>query len=135
MEDEGDIKVEADQFEALGNNLDTDGDIDWPDENKVFLLTENQSDKDHVVAAADADPLGPEASHYRQVGTEMKNGRCPRETFEVPLFLFSFIPLFLYSFIPGTGDLDPTPKILAPVTGIWIRPRLKKQENNILKTF
>ena len=103
MEDEGDIKVEADQFEALGNNLDTDGDIDWPDENKVFLLTENQSDKDHVVAAADADPLGPEASHYRQVGTEMKNGRCPRETFEVPLFLFSFIPLFLYSFIPGTG--------------------------------
>ena len=97
MEDEGDIKVEADQFEALGNNLDTDGDIDWPDENKVFLLTENQSDKDHVVAAADADPLGPEASHYRQVGTEMKNGRCPRETFEVPLFLFSFIPLFLYS--------------------------------------
>ena len=127
MEDEGDIKVEADQFEALGNNLDTDGDIDWPDENKVFLLTENQSDKDHVVAAADADPLGHEASHYRQVGTKMKNSRCPRETFEVPLFL--------YSFIPGTGDLDPTPNILAPVTGIWIRPRLKKQENNILKTF
>ena len=133
MEDEGDIKVEADQFEALGNNLDTDGDIDWPDENKVFLLTENQSDKDHVVAAADADPLGPEASHYRQVGTEMKNGRCPRETFEVPLVLYSFIPLFLVP-VPSC-DLDLTPKILAPVTRIWIRPRLKKQENNILKTF